>query len=801
MIQRWNLPEQVLRGVFLALVLTAGRQLPLIANAALLLTTTLLPMTLVVCGQLWNRRRFPGLFPAGLLLSIIDSPLSLHWAAPVGLATGMFLIGTPAWEILGAAIVGTLIGSLIFFLYRIRSPMTRRIGMILFLTGMVLAGIAAFQWDWVEGDSLGRAAGIFVLGSALIYYLLLFAGRSEEAEFDIGLVSLLLALGLASLIVSRTGRSIVVLGPVALYAIYCEKARVGLVVFKHVLRGMDQEQRKRWRDALIEYRAALLANPQSPLAIEGSWRVHQQMDVADLARQKDLAAIVDPEACLERVRKLLNHPSIDHAQAKEIEKLLDIVDYCDSARRWQTTLARVKLDIRSGEIDAAIDRARPLRHVHTDALEAISSSELDALLDIWSLVLQDPLLVGRSGDILSDGGVSAFLTAAEMPRKSKSGSTTSEQLRPFLYRKLTLADYRFAQGRPGTKPFPKFDRAMLIESARGLARDGEPAAAVELWEIVAIEFPEIAFSAWSEAANLAADHQADPFRRRIHDSGLNRGINHLSVAERTIFDRTIKQLAEEAHLKGDVAEAVRLFEIFALSSSSGIQTRERLLHLYLQQNDRLSAIRQVEAILLYDLADSPRAQWLEKRNDLYSKIQPEDIRPRALEAQSFFHFRYCSRRAAQLLEQGYPNDQIDHYLQLAELGPPTELRLVNYVLAKRYARDGEHRASAACLEAACLTPPDPRADEEEKLAYHRSCRLLGEICIQQLQDAERGVKYLLLYKDQIESGADTLFLLGQGYEMLGHIPQARKWYDMVTVYPGHPRAADAREALARLADP
>ncbi len=63
------------------------------------------------------------------------------------------------------------------------------------------------------------------------------------------------------------------------------------------------------------------------------------------------------------------------------------------------------------------------------------------------------------------------------------------------------------------------------------------------------------------------------------------------------------------------------------------------------------------------------------------------------------------------------------------------------------------------------------------------------------------MKYLLLYKDQIESGAETLFLLGKGYEMLGQISQARKWYDMVTVYPGHPRSAAAREALARLGTP
>ncbi len=801
MIERWHLPEQVLRGIFLAFVLTASRHLSSLTNSSLLLMSTLTPMIFVVAGQLWIRRASPGLFPAGLLLSMIDSPLSLHLAAPAGLTVGMLLIGVPTWEILAGTVVGTLLGGVIFFLYRIRSPIVRRAGMFLFLVGVVIAGVAAFQWDWVEGDTLGRPAGLFILGSAVIYYLLLFAGRSEEAEFDIGMASLLLALGLASLIVSRTGRSIVILGPVALYAFYCEKARVGLVIFKHVLRGMDHEQRRRWHDALVEYRAALLADPRSSLANEGSWRVHQQMDVADLSRQKNLLAIVDPEACLERVRKLLRQSSIDDSQSKEIEKLLDIVDYCDPGRRWQTTRARIQLDIRAGDLQAAIERARSLRAVHTDTLEAMPLAEREALLDIWGLVLQDPLLVGRSGEILANGGVSAFITAAEIQRTTKTGSDAAEKLRPFLYRKLTLEDYHSAQQRSGIKPFPKFDRALLVESAQGLARDGEPAAAIELWEIVALEFPEIAFTAWSDAATHAGDQQAEQFRRRIHDAGLARGLTSLSAAERATFDRTIKQLAERAHQLNDVSEAIRLWEIFALSSSSGIQTREKLLDLHFQRSDLLSSIKQVEAILLSDLSDSQRSQWLEKRNDLYAKIRPEDLQPRALEAQGFFHFRYCNRRAAQWLDQGYPDDQIDHYLRLAELGPPAELRLVNYVLGKRYARDRKYRESAACLEAACLSPPDARADEEETFAYHRSCRLLGEVCIEQLQDAERGIKYLLLYKDQIESGADTLFLLGKGYEMLGQIPQARKWYDMVTVYPGHPRSADAREALARLGKP
>ncbi len=669
MIQRWHLCEQVLRGIFLALVLAASLHLSSIAQSSLLWASTLLPMVGVVAGQLWIRRRSPGLFPAGLLLAMIDRPLSLHLAAPAGLATGMLLNGMRLWETLGAAIVGTLLGSLIFSLYQIRSPMVRRGGMVLFLAGLVIAGIAALQWDWVPGDSLSPSAGLFILGSAVIYYLLLFAGRSEEAEFDIGLVSILLALGLASLIVSRTGRAIVILGPVALYALYCEKARVGLVVFKRVLRGMDHEQRQRWRDALMEYRAALLADPRSSLASEGSWRVHQRMDIADFAQRKDWAALVDPDACLERVKKLLQQTSLGLSQTKEMEKLLDIVDYCDPGRRWQTTLARVKLDIRNGQMEAAIDRARPLRAISTDALEAMSPTERESLLDIWGLLLQDPLLVGRSGEILAEGGVSAFLTAAEVQRGTKTRSNVADQLRPFLYRKLTLADYRSARERRETKSFPKFDRSLLVESAHALARDGEPAAAIELWEIVALEFPEIAFSAWSEAATHATEHHADLFRQRIHDAGLARGITNLPNADRTIFDRTIKQLAERAYRRDDVAESIRLWEIFALSATSGIQTREKLLDLYLQQNDLLSSIRQVEAILLFDLADSKRSQWVEKRNDLYATIQPQDLQRRALEAASYFHFRYCSRRAAQLLEQGYPDEQIDHYLRLAELGP------------------------------------------------------------------------------------------------------------------------------------
>ena len=54
------------------------------------------------------------------------------------------------------------------------------------------------------------------------------------------------------------------------------------------------------------------------------------------------------------------------------------------------------------------------------------------------------------------------------------------------------------------------------------------------------------------------------------------------------------------------------------------------------------------------------------------------------------------------------------------------------------------------------------------------------------------------FRQSSKSGADTLYKLGQAYEMLGDLPRAAKCYEQVTAYEGHPLVYEARAALSRV---
>ncbi|MBY0587944.1 DUF998 domain-containing protein [bacterium] len=800
---RWILSEQLLRGAFLGLVLGGSTWITQYDQSVCAMLATALPIFFGLAVCMIRRGNQPLFSIAGLLLAMIDAPVLMHVLVPVGILAGMWWIGMPPTMALASLAFGSLVGGAIYSVYRLRSATIRRWGMFLFLAISVGFGMSAAGFGWVDFGSLERPAGLFLLFASGMMYLLLFAGRSEEAELDIGIVALLLALGLAACLVSRTGRGIVVLGPVALYALYCEWARRKMIVFKHVVRGIGHEQNRHWPEALIEYRLALMADPRSSASSAGSWRVHQLIDIDQIGGNNTLLSLIDTTACLDRANHLVSASDRSDKTRLETERLLDLIDRCDKTRVWQTRSVRLKLLSKEGLLDEAISLARPIRNLTTDDFASLSSAELTAVQAIWEMSRQDPLLLSRSEELLREGGTASFLSLMEWLIEKKIRNEGSLAHRPFLYRKLRRSDYEQARATPHKERFPKLDLPSLLEAARSLGAEPESGLlGVELFEIAASENPAGALLYWMEAAEIAdrADlGTAVKLRRQIHDVGLSRGVASLASDQRQAFDRAIKHLAQQAESIGDAAESVRLWELYAGSSSSGLQTREKLFRLYEQQGDSLAAIRQVEAILLFDLSPRERSPWIETRNRLYAELDPAGLAARAQESQAFFQFRYCTRRAMQLLERGASENEISHYLQLAELGPIGELRLVNYVLGRMHARAGRVIEAADCFEACCKDPLPASADEEESLAYHRACRLLGEICVEQIDQPRRGIPYLLLFKDHVESGAETLFLLGRGYEKLGDVARARKWYDMVSVYSSHPKVAEAKAALDRLA--
>src|SRR5207244_4166775 len=78
------------------------------------------------------------------------------------------------------------------------------------------------------------------------------------------------------------------------------------------------------------------------------------------------------------------------------------------------------------------------------------------------------------------------------------------------------------------------------------------------------------------------------------------------------------------------------------------------------------------------------------------------------------------------------------------------------------------------------------------------CRLLGDLYLHDLGRADLAVACYKDFRQSSKSGADTLYKLGQAYEMLGDLPRAAKSYEQVTAYEGHPLVYEARAALSRV---
>lgn len=210
------------------------------------------------------------------------------------------------------------------------------------------------------------------------------------------------------------------------------------------------------------------------------------------------------------------------------------------------------------------------------------------------------------------------------------------------------------------------------------------------------------------------------------------------------------------------------------------------------------AIRPVEAALTYGLDDARRKEWQAEKARLYAALNAEQVVPRLNRVEKFFDFGYCFRKAKSLFEQDAPPEEVIRYLDLAALGGSQQLLNVNYLLGRSYYRAGNFSNASLCLEAVKNNRPKRFADSEQEEIYFGACRLLGDLALDTLNDPAKAVDCYMICKDHVKSGAETLFRLGRAYESNGQPAHARKWYDMVLVYPSHPRAEAAKAALERL---
>jgi tetratricopeptide (TPR) repeat protein len=229
-----------------------------------------------------------------------------------------------------------------------------------------------------------------------------------------------------------------------------------------------------------------------------------------------------------------------------------------------------------------------------------------------------------------------------------------------------------------------------------------------------------------------------------------------------------------------------------------LETLRTLAALYEARGDPLSAVRATEQALIYKPKDK---DLLERKEKYYFSLALNDVQAKLDLVRSWFDLDYCLRKSRQLLDGKSPDlDLLDwgqHLAELARVVQP-ENRAAKLLLARALIRRGEKEPAVALLTTIRDPKPEQFASGEEEEAWFMASRLLGELYLYDLGRADLAVPCFQDFRKSSKSGADTSYKLGQAYEQLGDHTRAKKCYEQVTAYDGHPLAPDAREALYRL---
>ena len=248
---------------------------------------------------------------------------------------------------------------------------------------------------------------------------------------------------------------------------------------------------------------------------------------------------------------------------------------------------------------------------------------------------------------------------------------------------------------------------------------------------------------------------------------------------------------------GDSDSAIENYRLYSESERSGVETLRTLAGLYEQKGDVLSALLTTEKALLYNANDR---DLLERKDRYYISVMPEWFRGHPERVPGGFDLAYCVNKAGTLLKLPEIDlDTLDWAQHLADLAFAVKPESVaaRVLLARAQLRRGEKEQAAALLEEIHTNKP-ARFEDDDAEAWYAACRLLGDLYLQDLGRADLAVACYKDFRHSSKSGADTLYKMGQAYEMLGDLPRAAKSYEQVTAYEGHPLVYEARAALSRV---
>jgi tetratricopeptide (TPR) repeat protein len=230
-----------------------------------------------------------------------------------------------------------------------------------------------------------------------------------------------------------------------------------------------------------------------------------------------------------------------------------------------------------------------------------------------------------------------------------------------------------------------------------------------------------------------------------------------------------------------------------------VETLRTLAGLYEQKGNVMGALRATERGLLYNPKDP---DLLVRKDRYYYSLMPDTLRANPEAIDRGFDVDYCLRKAKAILAARETDfDSLDWAQHLAELASVVlpESRGARLLLARIKLRRGERDEALALLQQVHgETKPEQFESSEDEEAWFLSCRLLGDLYLNELARPDLAVACYQDFRQSPKSGADTSYKLGQAYEQLGDHKRAVKCYKQVTTFDSHPLAPEARDALSRL---
>lgn len=806
--------EIILKGIYLGLLLFVALQEPDWSGVGLVAGCTFgglfIALGIAAVRTLREGYQVRGRLPAFILFLLLESPSAVYAGILLGMALGAQLVrrpDTPGIAFVGVAGAGALLGVAFGFLRQVRNNWVRLGGSLVIAAVLVTAALA---WLGQLGE-YGRQVvpanldrfGLQLLLGIPAFYLLTFAGREEESEVEIGAMCAAAAVGVFLLTQDqRNLQSVTLIVAMMLYFFYTTRILPGLRVFKHSLRGLSYSRIGRYRPALLSFRRALELDPANALAREGMWGVHRVMDLGQLVNDQKTLALIDFELCLERVATLLLAPAPTPEKLDEANRLLDLVLNQRPTLRPAVLYWRAVAATHAKQYEAAAADLAAL--LDPTAFPPPDAARNGVLFQAWQLALVlHPELKRRAGvpQLALPGRRMEAIATVERRLAEAPDDAGAWDLKRLLYSELSEAEYDAAVGKDQAAAEFDHDYAQqlglaLVEDAgrwrRGaefllLAARGLPAQGPSLYSQIAQAHEKA-----GDAAGALANYE------RAVKAGQAAGPKQLPDAERQTYFAAVKLLAERAQARGDTRAAIDYYHLYLESERSGVETLRTLAALYEQRGNPLAALRMTEEALIYNGKDK---DLLERKDRYYYSVIPDDLRARLELVRPAFDVDYCVRKAKSLIDgRDLDLDLLDwaqHLAQLSLIARPESLP-AKVLVARSKLRRGEKDEAVALLESVRNPRPEKFASSDDEEAWYLASRLLGEMYLNELAKPDQAVLCFNDYRNSSKSGADTVYKLGLAYEQLGDMKRAKKCYELVTAYDGHPLASEARDALDRV---